>query len=253
MLKNKFVLLLLLIAIPACTSSTTQAFTPTLPAPLATSSPFITSMPSPIPTSTLSPIPESSERPCTSDDFQTSSTLPDPDKPETLIGFRPHRDWLPSNQWETTIGSYDIQFDYSIQGYKNANQHLFVLEKPICRYEENKYALAEIKDFILIPDLAVNEIIIWSPTLEYCCFLQPNILERLKFTWEWFAPINCIEIHSHAIALARYNLDKLPNKIEPGSHLPIEVVTGWLPDVNTNTFEEFPTAGMSCIISFQGA
>ena len=253
MMKNRFLLFLLLIASPACNSSKTQELTPTLPSPVAAPSPFITSIPSPIPVNTLSPTPESSERPCSSDDFQTSSTPPDPGKPETLLGFRPGRDWLPSNNWETTIGSYNLDFDYSIQGYKNSDQHLFVLEKPICRYEENKYSLAEIKDFILIADLGENEIIIWSPTFEHCCFLQPNILERLEFTWEWFAPINCTEIHPHAIALAKYNLNELPNKIEPGTHLPVEVVKGWVPTEDAENFEELSTADISCIISFQGA
>jgi hypothetical protein len=190
---------------------------------------------------------------CSSDDFQTSSTPPDFNKPETLIGIQPGRDWPPLKDWEGTVGIYNPEYDYSIGGYKNANQHIFILSKPICRYGKNGYSLSEIKDFLLISSLAKNEIIIHSPTFEQCCDFQPNIVERFDFKWERFTIIDCTETHPRAIMLAKYDTNELPNKIKPGTRLSVEVITGWLPDVNTNTFEEFPTAGMSCIISFQGA
>jgi len=251
--KNRFLLFLLIISISACKFSNAQELTPSFLSPSTTPSPFVTFTPSPISVNTLSPTPESSERLCSSDDFQTTSIPPDFRKPETLIGFRPDRDWSPPSDWEKTIGIYNPEFDYSIGGYKNLNQHIFILRKPLCRDGENAHILSEIKDVLLIPNLEENVTIIWSPTIEQCCFFQPNITERFEFKWERFAIIDCTQTHPRAIMLAKYNLNELPNKIEPGTHLPVEVIKGWLPTTDAEKFEEFSTTGILCTISFQGA
>lgn len=241
-----FITLAILLVLTAC-SSPPQARPSIMP------SPFITFTPSPVPTDTPSPTLESPERPCTTEDFRTPSVPPDINQPETLIGFQPGRDWLPANDWEMTIGSYNIEYDYSTQGYKNSRQHLFVLEKAICRYKENRYALTEIKDTLVISNLHENEIIIWAPTLEHCCFFQQSVVELYDFKWERFTISDCTEIHPRAIMLAKYDINDLPDKISPGTRLAVKVITGWLPDPVSNTFQEFSTTGITCIISFQGA
>jgi hypothetical protein len=125
-MKNRLLILLILFWISACNFSNTQGFAPsTSPAPKP--SPFITFTPSLIPTILKTSEPFDTERPCTSDDFRSSSIPPDPSHPENLIGFQLSMDWPPSD-WETTIGIYDPDFDYSIQGIQHSNQHIFLLK-----------------------------------------------------------------------------------------------------------------------------
>src|SRR5262245_42198983 len=125
-------------------------------------------------------------RPCTAGDFQSFSNPPDPSYPESLIGFQPGADWL-FNDWESMIGIYNPEFDYSIQGIKRASQYILLLEKPICRYGKNNDTLSEIRNYLLIPTLDGNEIIIASPALEQCCLFQPNLSKWFDFKWERFA------------------------------------------------------------------
>jgi hypothetical protein len=169
-----------------------------------------------------------------------------------LIGFQPERDWHPTGNWEKTLGVYYPDFDYSTQGYKNFDKHLFVLEKPICRYGENRYALSEIKDYVFIPNLEENEIIIDVPNFLSSSGFGENISWRFDFKWEMHTTVECTNAPPRAIMLARYDINKLPDKIEPGTQLSVEVFQGWTPDIYTNTFKEFSEVEISCIITFDG-
>jgi hypothetical protein len=213
-------------------------------------------------TQTLSPTelsttssPQVTERLCTPEDFNSSSKSTDLNNVETLIGLRPNRDWLPAAGWEESIGIYNPESNYSVEGFRSANQHLYILEKPVCRYGENgRYGLSEIVDFIWIPSLEADEIIIQSPDLEFCCFLQPTILDRLEFRFEWFALSECNESLPTAIMIAKYELTGLPAKITVGDgyNLPVRIIKGWLPNIKAEEFEDLPTENISCMISFMG-
>jgi hypothetical protein len=200
--------------------------------------------------------PESTKYLCTPEDFSSSLATISLDNLESLIGYRPYRNWLPSEGWKKTIGVSNRTDHYLLQGYKNnANQHLFVLEKPICRYGENgKYGLSEIVDFILLPALEEDDIIIWSLNTESCCFLQPAISDRLEFRFEWFTLAECNPSLPNAIMLAKYNLVGLPPKIVVGDgyKLPVKIIKGWQPNMYIETFKEFETEDISCAISFMG-
>ena len=150
---------------------------------------------------------------------------------------------------------YNPQFQYSVAGYRNSNQHLYTLKKTICRYGENgKYAISEIVDFIWIPVLEEDEIIIDNPALEFCCFLQSNIKDRLEFRFERFVTSECNESVPTAIMISKYDLAGLPQKINVGDgyDLSVEVIKGWIPNPDSNKFEEISTENMSCVISIHG-
>jgi hypothetical protein len=262
-MKHKILVVLLIAPILiSCSSISTQA--PTLPV-LATSTLLSTEpiMTKPTFTETLSPTetsvisnPVSTERLCASEDFSSSLAITDLNNLDTLIGYRPNRDWLPAEGWETTVGISNRESHYLLQGYKNnSNQHLFILEKPICRYGENgKYGLTQIVDYIWLPSLAEDEIIIWSPATESCCFLQSTIIDRLDFRLEWFAITECNISLPNAIMTAKYELAGLPPKITVGDgyDLPVKIIKGWLPNMGIEKFEEFATEDISCVVSFMG-
>jgi hypothetical protein len=195
------------------------------------------------------------ERSCTPEDFNSSSEFTGLDDLETLRGFRPEWGWLPAEGWEVTIGIYDPQLHYSVEGFRNADQHLYILEKPICRYGENgAYALSEIADFIWIQVLEEDEIIIDNAIIEYCCFLQPDIKDRLQFRSEWFVMSECNPSVPTAILIAKYDAAGLPQKIMVGDgyNLPVNVIKGWMPNTTSNQFEELSTDNMSCVLLFMG-
>ena len=227
---------------------TLQPVTPTLPVPTFTQTP---SPPEPTAISNTAV----TERICTPEDFNSSSKFTGLNNLETLRGFRPDRDWLPADGWEASIGIYNPQFNYSVQGFMNSHQHLFILEKPICRYgEQGRYGLSEIVDFIWIRALEKDEILIWTPTLEFCCFLQSNIMDRLEFRFEWFVTSECNQSVPTAIMISKYDLAGLPQKIIVGDgyNVPVEVIKGWMPNTDSNEFEEISTENLSCVISIHG-
>jgi len=224
--------------------------------------PVTATMPIPTFTQTLSPAetttissPLVTERLCTSEDFNSSSEFTGLNNLETLRGFRPDGDWLPSEGWEKTIGIYNPQFHYSVGGYRNSDQHLYTLKKIICRYGENgKYGISEIVDFIWIPSLEEDEIIIHNPDFEFCCFLQPNIKDRLEFRFERFVTSECNQPVPTAILISKYDLADLPQKIIVGDgyDLPVKVIKGWMPNTDSIEFEELSTENMLCVISING-
>ena len=234
--------------IEVLTTSRVWPVTSTLPTP--TFSPTLSSVE---PTTISSPV--VTERLCTPEDFNSSSTFTGFNNLESLRGFHPNGDWLPAQGWEKTMALYNPQFHYSVARYSNSDQHLYTLKKTLCRYGENaKYAISEIVDFIWIPSLAENEIIIDNPALEICCFLQPNIKDRLQFRFEWFVTAECNQSVPTAILISKYDLASLPQKIvvSNGYNLAVELLKGWVPDTDRNKFEELSTENMSCVISIHG-
>ena len=254
MIKKYTLLFIIIILLSACDSSTIQETeTPLIPA-LPTSTQFTTFTPSPTLTTTLSPTSEGSDRLCNPYDFKAAITSPDINNPDTLIGFQPVGNWVPGEGWEESNGHYYPEFDYSVQGYKNHDQYLFILEEQICRIgPEGRHPLWEIRDYLLIQQLEENELIVDSIPLEFCCLFQENIYKRFDFKWEWFTLIVCDDVDPRSILLARYDINELPDKIEPGTQIPVEVFQGWLPDPTTSTFVEFPITEISCTILFYGA
>ncbi len=260
MKSKNFVVLFIALILVSCSSIPTQVptspvlatFTLSSPEPIMTQ-PMFTETLSPTETPTTNPV--SAERLCTPDDFNSSPTITNLNDLETLIGYRPNRDWLPLEGWETSIGIFNPKTYYSIDGFRNSNQHLFFLEKSICRYGENgKYALSEIVDYVWLPSLEENEIIIWSTNTESCCFLQPAIIDRLEFRFEWFAISECTKPLPDAIMTVKYDLAGLPQKIIVGYgyDLPVKIIKGWSPNKDSGKFEEFATEDISCVISFMG-
>ena len=230
------------------TTSTLWPVTPTAPIPTFTQ----TLLPAE-PTTISNPM--VLERLCTPKDFNSSSTFTGLNNLESLRGFHPNGDWLPAEGWEKTMALNNPQFHYSVAGYRNSDQHLYTLKKTICRYGENaKYAISEIVDFIWIPVLGEDEIIIDNPALEFCCFLRPNIKDRLEFRFEWFVTSECNQSVPTAIMISKYNLAGLPQKIIVGDgyNLPVKAIKGWMPNTDSNKFEEISTENMSCVISIHG-
>jgi hypothetical protein len=124
--KNTVALFVTLILV-SCSPVSTQVFTTEV---LVTSTLLSVTATQPVPTrrQALSPAETAtfsnrvvSERLCTPEDFNSSSKFTDLNSLETLIGFRPDRDWLPAVDWEETIGIYDPQFDYSIAGFRSSS------------------------------------------------------------------------------------------------------------------------------------
>ena len=249
-MNKRRVLLLVAILLSACDALTNQKTeTPLIP----TSAQPAAITPSPMPT-TRPQSSEGNDRLCNPDDFKSAIAPPDINNPDTLISFQPAGNWVPGDGWESSNGHYYSEFNYAVQGYKNQGQYLFVLEEQICRIgPEGSYPLWEIRDYLLIQQLKENELIIDSIPLEFCCLFQENIYERFDFKWEWFAPIVCDDVDLRSILLARYDVNELPDKIEPGTQIPVEVFQGWLPDPTTNTFIELPVNKTVCTISFHGA
>jgi hypothetical protein len=249
------------IILVSCSSVATQV--PTLEV-LATSTflPITVTEPKPTLTQTLSPKETATissslvtERLCTAEDFNSSSEFTGLDDLETLRGYHPEGDWIPAEGWEETIGIYNPKLHYAIAGFRNSEQHLYLLVKILCRYGENgKYGISEITDFIWIPALEEDEIVIWNPTFESCCFLQSNIKDRLEFRWEWFVTSECNPSVPTAIMVSKYDLAGLPQKITVGDgyKLPVKVTKAWAPNTDSNKFEELSTENMSCVISFNG-
>ena len=261
MRSKTIIALFITLILVSCSTVSTPVLTPgilatstLLPVTVTESQPALTLTFLPVETTTISN-PVDTERLCTPEDFNSSSEFTGLNNLESLRGFRPERDWVPGEGWEETIGIYDPQFDYSIAGFRNSRQHLYVLERIRCRYAENgKYALSEITDFIWIPALAEDEIIIDNAIFEFCCFLHQHIKDRLQFRFEWFVTSACGPSIPTAILISKYDLASLPPKIIVGDgyNLPVEVIKGWMPNPNSNQFEELSTGNMSCIISFMG-
>lgn len=258
--KNTAVCLITLIIV-SCSSVSTQVS----PIEVLATSTFLsvaTTQPKPTLTQTLSSIETATitssivtERLCTPEDFNLSSEFTGLDNLESLRGFRPNGDWLPGEGWEETMSLYNPQLHYAVAGFRNSNQHLYILKEILCRYGENgKYGISEIADFIWLPALKEDEIIIDNPTLESCCFLQSNIEDRLQFRFEWFVTAECNPSVPTAILLSKYDLAGLPQKIIVGEgyNLSVKLLKGWVPNIYHNKFEELATEEMSCVISFNG-
>ena len=192
-----------------------------------------------------------SERLCSDDDFNSAASSPGMGDPETLVGFRPLRDWPSESDWQFVYGLLLLGTDYSISGYRYGDQHLVLLKKRICRYgEKGRYALSEIADYILLSDLQADEVVIVSP--EIILFQSDTVSKRIEYQIEIFLEAECNDISNNAIVRGKYDAVSLPDKIEPGYQLPIRILHEWYPDPNAGEFRSVRTDGVSCEVHVHG-
>lgn len=242
-MQMRFITLAILLVLTACSSPQAR--------PAIMPSPFATFAPSPAPTNTPSPTLESPERTCTTDDFRTPSVPPDINQPETLIGLQSGTNWSPSEEWKYIFFSRDFDSKYSITAYQSSDQFLFIMKKPICIHPKSKKFLSEIKDYILVSDLQDNEVILQGGIFFAPSGYKENVSWRYNFGGEMHARVICPDEELYrAIMLARYNPNELPDKIGYEYQITLEVFRGWLLDIQTNEFIEFPTTGLFCKIAF---
>ena len=193
------------------------------------------------------------EQLCSDDDFSAAELQPDLEDPDTLIGFRPPRDWELGSEWDFNFGSVIYDTDYSVAGYQQHNAYLVLFEKLVCRYGiDGHYPLTEIVDYVWLSDLDTDEIIIKDPYFEFCCRLPDFMRERFEYQIEMFVFAECGELADNPIMRAKYDFHSLPEKIEPGFQLPVEILSGWFPNTTTEAFEQLPVDDISCVIHFAG-
>ncbi len=206
----------------------------------------------PVPTPTLPVVgTTTSERLCLKGDFNSAAGSPDMNAPETLIGFRPPRDWPSESDWRFVYGLVLVGTDYSIDGYERGDKHLVLLEKNVCRYgERGRYALSEIVDYILLSDLQTDEVVIVYPEIVH--FQSDAVAKRLAYRIEIFLEAECNGVPGYAVVRGKYDSASLPDKITPGYQLPLSVLGEWYPDPEAGEFRSVPAGDASCKVSVYG-
>ena len=219
----------------------------------ALSSPMAVGSIPPLAPATILPVDEAStsERLCSDGDFDSTAGSPDMNTPETLVGFRPLRDWPSESGWEFVYSLLLWGTNYGLSGYRHDDQHLVLLKKRLCRYGEGgRYALFEIVGYVLLSDLRDDEVVIIYPDI--VLFQSDAVAERLEYQIEAFFEVECDGVPGHAIVRGNYDAVGLPDRIEPRYRLPIGISSGWYPDPEAGEFRSVPADGVSCKVLVQG-
>jgi hypothetical protein len=148
------------------------------------------------------------------------------------------------------FASHNFDFDYSLVEYVTSDQYLFIIKKRICRYDENKSSLSEIKDYIFISNLKEDEVVFDTIGVTSGDFYRELITRRLIVTWEMHALAKCGDSDPWAIILAKYNINEVPETIDPGTQITFTALRGWLLNSFTSKFEEFDVTGITCTILY---
>ena len=197
--------------------------------------------------------PSDTERLCSDADFSPAELQPDLDDPDTLIGFRPPRNWEPGPGWELNYGSLIYGTGFHVAAHQQHDDYLVLFNKRVCRYGINgQYSLAEIVDYVLLSDLGTDEIIIKDLNFEVCCIIPDLFRERLEYQIEMFVFAECGELPDNPLIRANYDINSLPEKIEPGFELPVAIISGWFSNTTTGAFEQLAVDDISCVIHFAG-
>ena len=194
------------------------------------------------------------DRSCTDADFPAAGEQPDMDDPDTLIGYRPPRNWTPGPEWEFEYGSLISNTGFHVAGFQHNNDYLVLFKKSVCRYGDNKYRLAEIVDYVWLSEVGNDEIIITNQDYG-CCFMPDSLWDRRKFQIEMFTFADCgelWELTDDPVIRTRFDTQSIPAQIEPGYLLPVDFVDGWFPNPDTGLFEELDSEEISCEIRFVG-
>ena len=221
-----------------------------LPTPQATASPLPTMalmsfVPLPLATPSL-PAEGEGYRVCTAADFFLHQVSFEEGDWDSLIGYRPPRGWNPGNGWEHEIGLCNTTHAQVLTGYRREDQYLFITEQVVCRYAGGRYGLGEITDYLLLPPLQRDQVLIGT----IVSWLPPGIKERYRCQMERCITTTCEREFGYVLVVAEYDEETLPVEIPSGFTLSVAPVAGWQWDTQAGHFEPLRIDDLQCWIEF---